>query len=199
MTQKFINDVIKPWEELGALLAEPYAFEPGLSDITRSATALAVAISHYPEYRGMGRSSIDKECQACKVMTDVADMAKHGKLRNAKRNNELYVAASFECDSQNQFRFLRNAVFITHATYGELDFMTESLSAIEFWMTKLGFRLNRSLSVAESSQKFCQAARLAYNEKYCLKMGSTRYRFFRRTKDNSLIPYDPPKVRIEVY
>ena len=199
MIQKLVNDVIKPWKELGELLAQPFAFQPELSDVTRSATALAIAISHYPESHGLERSTIDRKCHACKVMTDVADMAKHGKLRNEKRHNELYVAALFECGSQNQFKFLRNAILIRHTSFGEIDFMNKSLEAIKFWMSDLQFQLNRNLAVKESSEGFCPSARLKYNERYCINMNSTRYKFVRRTANNSLVPYDPPEVRIEVY
>jgi len=27
---KFINDILKPWDELNDLLTKPYAYEPGL-------------------------------------------------------------------------------------------------------------------------------------------------------------------------
>ena len=199
MIRKLVNDIIKPWEELGELLAQPFAFQPELSDVTRLATTLAVTISHYPELHGLQRSTIDSKCHACQVMTDVADMAKHGQLRNEMRHNELYVAALFECGSQNQFRFLRNAILIQHTSFGEIDFMNKSLEAIKFWMRELQFRLNRNLAVKEGSEGFSPSARLKYNERYCINMKSTRYKFVRRMANNSLVPYDPPKVSIELY
>jgi len=47
MTQhRFINDILKPWDELNSLLSQQYAFQPDLSDITRLAGNIAVSIRH---------------------------------------------------------------------------------------------------------------------------------------------------------
>lgn len=46
MTLRLINDVVKPWEELNALLVQRFAFQPDLSDVTHLASALAVSIKH---------------------------------------------------------------------------------------------------------------------------------------------------------
>jgi len=43
---RFLNDIVKPWDELNKLLGERLALQPDLSDVTRLAGALAVAIRH---------------------------------------------------------------------------------------------------------------------------------------------------------
>jgi len=50
--QRFVNDVVKPWDELNALLSQRYAFQPDLSDVTRLAGTLAVAIKHQADLAG---------------------------------------------------------------------------------------------------------------------------------------------------
>jgi hypothetical protein len=57
---RFLNDVVKPWDELNALLAKRLALQPDLSDVTRLAGSLAVAIRHQvdtvgPEGRFAGK------------------------------------------------------------------------------------------------------------------------------------------------
>ena len=96
MTFRLINDIVKPWEELNALLLQRFAFQPELSDVTRLASALAVSIKHQADLRGMSRSSVDSASKANRLMSDVADAAKHGQLRDPSRNNTLHVASCFE-------------------------------------------------------------------------------------------------------
>ena len=50
--QRFVNDVVKPWDELNVLLSQRYAFQPDLSDVTRLAGTLAVAIKHQADLAG---------------------------------------------------------------------------------------------------------------------------------------------------
>jgi hypothetical protein len=95
--QRFVNDVVKPWDELNALLVQRYAFQPDLSDVTRLAGALAVAIKHQADLAGCtDRSAIDAASLENKLMSDVGDFWKHGPLRESSRNNSLSVSAMFE-------------------------------------------------------------------------------------------------------
>src|SRR5262245_55800002 len=105
MTLRLINDVVKPWEELNALLVQRFAFQPDLSDVTRFASALAVSIKHQVDLRGLSRSAVDSASSENRVMSDVADAAKHGQLRDPSRNNQLYVASCFEFARNRGFRF----------------------------------------------------------------------------------------------
>ena len=58
--QRFVNDVVKAWDELNALLSQRYAFQPDVSDVTRLAGALAVAVKHQADLAGhTDRSAID--------------------------------------------------------------------------------------------------------------------------------------------
>lgn len=140
MTLRLINNVIKPWEELNALLAERFAFQPDLSDVTRLASALAVSIKHQADQRGVSQSAVDSVSFENRLMSDVADAAKHGQLRDSARNNKLYVASCFEYAGTRGFRFIRNTVTIAHATSGEHDFMVTALSALAIGWVTWGFR-----------------------------------------------------------
>ena len=198
--QRFVNDVVKPWDELNALLSQRYAFQPDLSDVTRLAGALAVAIKHQADVAGYAdRSAIDAASLDNKLMSDVGDFWKHGPLRDSRRDNSLSVSAMFEYSPDWGFRFLRNGLFIQHATLGDHDFMHTSLAAIRYWLTTQRIGLSWSGAVAEGPAEFHPTAFLHYDPKYCISMSSTRFRFFARSGDGDLVPTDPPEVRIEIY
>lgn len=199
MTLKLINDVIKPWEELNALLVERFAFQPDLSGVTRLASALAVSIKHQADVRGVSRSAVDNASVENRLMSDVADAAKHGQLRDPARNNKLYVASCFEYAGNRGFRFIRNSVTIAHASSGEHDFMVTSLTALRYWMGQIGFSLNRELAVAEGPAEFFPSAYLYFNPRYCINVAQTRLKFFEKLDDGTYRPVDPPEVRFEVF
>ena len=77
--QRFVNDVVKPWDELNVLLSQRYAFQPDLSDVTRLAGTLAVAIKHQADLAGYAdRSAIDAASLDNKLMSDVgATLGEH--------------------------------------------------------------------------------------------------------------------------
>jgi len=101
---QFINDILKPWDELNKLLASPYAFEPGINDVVRMATNLAIAINHWCETENENKKTIIASSDAYRIMVDVANMVKHKSLYN--KNNTKY---------NNQF-ITRDYKFITGST-----------------------------------------------------------------------------------
>jgi hypothetical protein len=199
MSLRFVNDIIKPWDELNEILVQRYVFQPELSDVTRLASSIAIPIKHYSEHASIARKIVNSESVDNKLMSDVADAAKHGKLKNSYRNNKLYVAALFECNNYNQFRFIRNAIYIDHASAGGLDFMVVSLKAISYWIYRKGITINWQGVVKEAPEEFHPTAFLYYNPKYCIKMSEARLIFFKRKENDTLQPYDPPEVRFEIY
>ena len=131
-------------------------------------------------------------------MSDVADAAKHGRLKNPSRNNHLYVASHFEYNPAHGFRFIRNAIVIAHTSLGERDFLETSLTAIHYWVTRPGITISWSPSVAEGPAEFHSSALLYFNPKFCINMSQTRFKFFERTASGNYQPVDPPEVRIKV-
>lgn len=187
-TQRLINDVVKPWDEFNALLSNQYAFQPDLSDVTRLAGALAVSIKHQADLAGYAdRSLIDAASIDNRLMHDPG------------RNNSLSVIAMFECAPGRGFRFLRNGLFIQHATLGEREFMHTSLAAIRYWLATHGVSLSWSGAVAEGPAEFHPTAFLRYDARYCISMSNTRFRFFTRSEGGDLVPTDLPEARIEIY
>jgi len=198
--QRFINDVVKPWDELNALLSCRYAFQPDLSDVSRMAGALAIAIKHQADLAGCkDRAPIDSASVENSLMSDVGDFWKHGNLRDSGRNNSLVVVAMFEHAPDRGFRFLRNGLFIEHATLGKRDFMHAALAAIRYWIEAYGFSLSWAGEVVEGPAEFHPTAFLYFDPKYCISMSNTRFQFLARLPTGELVPTDPADVRVEIY
>ena len=213
MPLKFVNDVVRPWSELNAFLANRFALPPNNSRVTRNAVALAVAIKHQaeavsaalvpslaavkPHARGC---VVNAESHANMLMSDVADAAKHAtSLRRAGRKNELRVLAEFEFDNLNRFRFLRNKIVVTHATHGEFDFMVESANAIGYWLETLGVNGPWDGVLAIGPNEFNETAFLYYHPDHQVVMQSVNLSFQQRAPSGELVATDPLNVIFAVY
>ncbi|MEZ8026118.1 hypothetical protein [Enterovibrio norvegicus] len=196
---RFINDIIKPWDELNSLLAHQYAFQPDLSDITRLAGNIAVSIRHQVDFAELNDKQANKLSLAHQVICDAGDYWKHGSLRKEERNCPITVAAAFEYTENGKFRFLRNIVTLTHKSLGESDFLETSAIAAKFWISQHGFNIEWSGTPTCAPQKFEQAARLKFDPRYCINMSSTQIKFFKKVGGGQFIPFDPPEVRFELY
>ena len=199
--QRLLNDICKPYDELNALLAQRFAFEPELSDITRLAGSIAVSLRHIPEAVGFTTNMISNESVANRLIIDVADSWKHGSLRDPSRSSKLFVSAMFEWQSERGFRFIRNGLAIIHSTLGEHDFLKTALEATHFWIKKLQFNIvwKESGKILEAPEEFHPTAFLFYDSKYCISMKNTRFRFFSRNAEEEMIAIDPAEVRMEIY
>lgn len=199
MTIQFLTNVVKPWDELNALLAQRLAFQPEISDVTRLAGTLAVAIKHQPEAAKVDPKLVLGESPENRIMSDVGDAWKHGTLTDPARRNRITVGAQFECNSENKYRFLRNVLTVHHASQGDLDFMETSGAAIAYWIGRLKLGVNWQPQLAEGPAEFHDEAFLFFDPKYQIRMSATNLRVVRRTADGALVPYDPPEIRFAVY
>ncbi|MES2501328.1 MAG: hypothetical protein V4545_01890 [Pseudomonadota bacterium] len=205
---KFLNDVAKPWDELNALLIKRYAFQPDLSSVTQKVSAIAAAIRHQIDIfaphqsrneRKKLESEINAESDAVRLVTDVCDSIKHVRLTNLERENHLYVAAMFEVDTSEYFSFIRNGVFVEHATLGCKDFMQTSLDAIRYWVKKRELAIQWSGSINEANVEFFSTAYLSFHPEYCIRMESLRIKCFQRNDMGSLEAYSPSEVKLVIY
>ena len=203
---KFLNDIIRPWDELNSLLAERYAFQPDLSAVTAQVTAISSAIKHQVDILAFEKGckprklqkEVDAESDEARLVSDVSDAAKHIILDKPDRQNSIFVAAMFEVNLDGDFRFLRNGVFIEHVSLGCQDFMLASIAAIEYWVRKRGLLISWGGLVREGNAEFFTTAFLHFNSKFCINIDSTRIMCFSRDSMGSLIPFSPSEVRFEV-
>jgi len=196
---RFLNDIVKPWDELNTLLAKRLALQPDLSDVTRLAGSLAVAIRHQGETIGLKDRVVNAESFEHRFISDTADCWKHRLLRKPYRNNRLSTEALFEYENGKGFSFLRNALFVEHASLGKQDFMSTSLAAIYYWINKQGFDIAWHGSVRETSIEFHEEAFLYFDSEKCISMSQVRLGFFSRKTNGSLERIDPPEVRFVIY
>jgi hypothetical protein len=118
---RFIAEIIKPWESLNAELGRSFCMNPSINEFTTRAHNLAVSIKHLPEATAKAQiPTIVGQSQPYKIVSDLADSFKHGKLRNPDRQCELTVASMFERNSAAKVRFLRNKITIIIADLGRL-------------------------------------------------------------------------------
>lgn len=198
-TLRFLNDIIKPWDELNALLAKRLALQPDLSDVTRLAGALAVAIRHQVDVVGLKDTEANTECVEHRIVCDVGDFYKHGSLRNPSRNNRFSTEAFFEYGPGKGFSFLRNTLFVEHATLGKHDFLQTTLAAIHYWMNKRALSINWNGIVFENPTDFHEEAFLNFDSEECISMKQVRLGFFLRGENAELQRVNPPEVRFAVY
>jgi len=197
--QRFINDIIKPWNELNSLLRENFAFQPELSDITRLAGGIAVSIRHQVDFSSIDDKQANESCPAHKIIADAGDYWKHGSLRKEERNSPITVSAAFEFSEPEGFRFIRNIICIEHKSLGAHDLMETSATAIKFWLNHHNINLTWQGTTLESQNHFEPTARLGFNPKYCTSMSSVQLRFLKKNADGTYAPIDPPDVKFEVY
>lgn len=195
---QFINDILKPWDELNDLLAKPYAYEPGISDIIRMAGNLAIALKHQCDLEKKNRKQIDQLSSANKIMSDVADMIKHRELRDKSRENELYAVASFEC-FEDKFKFLRTIIYVEYPDGKKFDFIIETAKAIKFWINESNLNISKPLNIKLCAEDFQKNAILYYNPLKCIHMKSTRIQTYRKNSNGDLELFDPKNVRLALY
>jgi len=196
---RFITNIVKPWEQLNALLAQRNALQPDISDATRMAGSLAIEIKHQAELAGLTTTSVLADSIAYGIMSDVADAWKHGKLRDSTRDNSLVVGSQFEGNDEGKFRFMRNVITIEHASFGKLDFITTSHDAILYWIQKLKLPIKWSPVIAEGPPEFHDEVFLHLNTKYQVSWSAMKIMFFRQSENGELIPYDPPQWKFALY
>lgn len=195
---RFLNNIAKPWEELNVLLAERLALQPDLSDITRIAGSLAVAIRHQVDTAEISDTQANEESNEHRIISDTADFWKHGPLRKPERNNKLSTESLFEYDSEKGFSFIRNALYIEHSTLGQHDFLVTSLAAIRYWIQKREISTNWLGLVKENAPEFHSIAFLNFDPKRCISMNQTRLKFFSKRVDGFWESVNPSEVRFEI-
>jgi hypothetical protein len=196
---RFINDILKPWDELNSLLVQQYAFQPDLSDVTRLAGNIAVALRHQIDFSHLNNKQANSLSLAHKVISDAGDYWKHGSLRSTERNCPISVASAFEYVDPGKVRFIRNISTLSHRSLGEYDFLLTASEAAKFWMSQHGFSVGWQGIPSCATSRLESAARLIFDPRYCINMSSVEMRFFKKSGDGELVPFDPPQVQFEIY
>lgn len=194
-TPRFINDIVKPWDELSILLSKPLALQPNLSDVTRLAGGLAVAVRHEAERAEVSQAIANDECIEHRIISDTADFWKHGPLRDSARDNDFSAEAFFEYEARKGFSFMRNALFVEHATLGKHDFLQTSKSTINYWIRKRTILTDWKGKIHQNPEEFHPVAFLYFEAERNIELSQVRLGFFSKTVDGGLERVNPPEVR----
>lgn len=182
---KFLNDIIKPWEILNKQLSIPFSVNTNISDFTNKAFSLAVSIKHLPENtHNVKPNNLIEESESYKIISDLADSLKHGKLREESRQCSLYVASMFERSKEGLVRFLRNTITIKHKTYGEVDFVEISKEASLFIASKVDFRSNWNPLILNNSGEFSNKIHLHASSENQIALLSMTKQYVELTEGN---------------
>lgn len=181
---KFINDIIKPWEVLNRQLCIPFSINTYISDFTNKAFSLAVSIKHLPENtHNLKPNNLIEESESYRIISDLADSLKHGKLREESRQCSLYVASMFERSKEGLVRFLRNTINVKHQTYGELDFIEISKEAAFFIASKVDFRSNWNPEILNNRGEFSNKIHLYASSENQIDLQSITNQYVELTAD----------------
>ena len=198
---QFINDVLKPWDELNDLLAKPYVYEPGINDIVRMTGNLAIVLKHQCDLVKGNRSNINKLSPENAIMSDVADMVKHRKLNNKERENDFHAIATFEYfedENENKIKFLRTISCVEYRDKRKFDFILESAKALNFWIDHLKLRVSQNRVIKTCDSDFHNEVILYYNPSKCIRMKSTRIQVYKKDENGNLRPCSPKNVKIGI-
>lgn len=190
---RFVTELIRPWDLLNHDLCEQKAIQPDISDFTRRAAALAVAIKHFAENQGQDYKEFASRSESYRVMSDVADGYKHGQLAKSSRNNKLYVASQFEVQNIGKFRFLHNAIIIDHNNNGKMDFLEVSKLAIQFLLNELTPGISWVPVILLAPEVYADDVRLHADTTHQVSWKALQIQFFRRSPTEELTAYDPPR------
>jgi hypothetical protein len=122
----FLNDIIKPWEELNKELSRHCSVSPQYSSLSNKAHSLAISLKHISESNGGPKSDkLNKLSENYYIISDLADTKKHGERNDPKRTCTITSASRYErkFDEVVLLRFLRNTITIKHENLGKRDFM----------------------------------------------------------------------------
>lgn len=197
-TDKFLQYIAKPWDELNENLVKPFALQPDLNDYLKKAIDLAVEISHFAEKTGLTLSISASAQETINLVRDVADMWKHGQLRKPERTNELHTAACFWYHSDGKFAFICNEVTVVHRTYGDKNFLLVMKEHITIIQQALPTQVRWHPVIREATAKYSETAILYYTPKTQITLKNTRLKMFSQQPDGSKIPVDPTEVRFEM-
>lgn len=189
LTHKFLNDIVRPWNELNLLLCKRNVLEPELSRITREGGLLATSLNHFVDYvvNSSDRKRIQKEREKLhllnsnlKIIGDLADSYKHRNLSKNNRNCSLYASSIFEVQD-NQFRFVRHKLYIEYKDNSKFDFMEVSMECISFFINQYNIACSYNKNILESSNDFYDAAWLVSHDEIYVK--SSRIEIVKKIED----------------
>ncbi len=195
---KFVNDIIRPWENLNQLLVIQNSIDHSLSEIITTAEDLSIKLSHFPEAVGQSSLRTNKSSIAFNIVVDIADASKHDKLSDVNRNNNLTISSIFEGNEEGLFRFIRNKINIDHSRYGKSDFLEVFKKAVNFIITKLQLGLFWDPDILDAPNLFTDKVFLSIHYQHQVTWTGLKIEFVKKNEHGELVHFDPPEWLFEL-
>ena len=205
----FINNIVKPWDELYSLLLQPYSLDPKFSDPVISARSLAISTAHQfdADKNERGKGISDHELKAVSPASmrikDLCNTLKHinrTRGHSAKING---ISAQVILDSNNKFCFLRNQITYHHEDGGEFDLLDDIKKAIYFWAERREIEISilpnwHGGEIKVNAAPPADAITLFYDPNICLHQKSQGLKLFKIADNGELIPTDHDNIIFQV-
>ncbi len=195
ITQEFIVDIVKPWDELNLALSKPSALG-SINSLQSKANNLSVALTHFGE-------KFPQKIQSSQILRDMANTFKHTTLKDNTKQTRLMSFSLIECrvvNDQEDFRFLRNQIDIQRD--GQTwDFMEESLKEIFFWINSgdLDAFNTEALLIFNNSETPWERTIRLYIDNNTPQLISSGFRIVKDNGSGELEVYNAKEVSLEYY
>jgi hypothetical protein len=205
----FINNLIKPWNDLHSLLLQPYSLDPEYSDPVISARSLAISTSHQwdadkqEQGSGINDDALATENPAAMRIKDLCNTIKHINRNRGNKAEINGVSAQVLLTEDKKFRFLRNQITYHHESDGEFDLLDDIQKAIYFWAERRGIDISMlanwhggEIRVVPSPPS--EVITLFYDPDICILQRSQGLKIFKLGESDELIPTDHDNIAFQV-
>ena len=205
----FINNLVKPWNELASLLLKPYSLDPKFSDPIISGRSLAIATAHqFDAYKSeTGIFITDAELlEASKESMRIKDLSNTIKHVTRTRGHSAEIngiSAQVILNDEKKFCFLRNQIIYNHENDGECDLLDDIQKSIYYWAEKRGIDISMIENWSGSPISIQPAApsdaiTLFYDPKICIHQKSQGLKLFKVDETGQLEPTDHDEITFQV-
>lgn len=206
----FINNLVKPWNDLYLLLLQPYSLDPKYSDPVISGRSLAISTSHQQDAdkneRGEGISDavLKAENSTAMRIKDLCNTIKHVTRYEGQNSARINgISAQVILDNNNKFCFLRNQITYHHENDGEFDLLDDLQKAIYYWAERRGIDISmlpnwHGGEVRVKAAPSAEVITLFYDPKICIHQKSQGLKLFKVGDDGEFIPTDHDNIAFQV-
>lgn len=201
----FINNLVKPWDDLCIFLLQPYSLDPKFSTPVINAASLVVATAHQfdVDKNERGESIKDKKLRdaspASMRIKDLCNTIKHVSRNQGCSAKISGISAQIIIDHNNKFCFLRNQIAYQHEQDGEFDLLEDLKKAIYFWAERRDIDIsdiknwnNEELKVNAAPPS--DSITLFYDPSICIHQKTQGIKLFKIGYNGELIPTDHDMV-----
>lgn len=205
----FINNLVKPWNDLHLLLLQPYSLDPKFSDPVISARSLAITTAHQfdvdkgEQGKGISDNELKEESPASMRIKDLCNTIKHVNRTHGHSANVTGISAQVILDDNNKFRFLRNEITYHHEEDGDFDLLDDIQKAIYFWSDKRNIDISTLQNwhgggIKINASPPADAITLFHDQNICIHQKSQGLKIFKVGGDGELIPTGHDNITFQI-